>query len=100
MFLHVHRSRSHRRRVQVDRSEEPEGAVDVVPSMTSEKRVGVLPAGVKVAPDAARALEKALDALQLGLVASAWSWTEKARAELDALTDGVGVQVEGQADGD
>ena len=67
--------------------EEPEGGAELVPSMTSEKRVGVLPVGARVAPDAARALQKALDALGAGLVVSAWSWTEKARAELDRLTD-------------
>ena len=60
--------------------------------MNSERGVGVLPVGVQVAPAAARALEKALGALDAGLLVAAWSWTEKARAELDKLTDGQGVQ--------
>lgn len=51
---------------------------------------GVVPRGVSVCPEAERCLERALECLRCGLVASAWSWTERARAELDKLTDGPG----------
>ena len=62
---------------------------------------GGLPDATRVAPAAARALEKALDALRSGLVVSAWHWTEKARSELDRLTDGVSQDQDGgQADVD
>lgn len=50
----------------------------------------VLPKGASVCPEAARCLERALDCLGRGLVASAWSWTERARVELDRLTDAPG----------
>ena len=59
----------------------------------------VLPEGVQLAPNAVRALQNALDALHAGLVVAAWSWTERARAELDRLTDGDQDQ-EGGSHGD
>lgn len=55
---------------------------------------GVLPVGVRLCPEAVRFLKRALKSLDAGLVASAWFWTERARRELDALTDGEGVEVE------
>lgn len=59
-------------------------------------RQGVLPAGCVLCPDAVEALERALSALRSGLLAPAWFWTEMARLELDAVTEGQGV--EGQGD--
>jgi len=50
----------------------------------------VLPSGASVCPGAARALERALACLDCGLLVSAWNWTEKARRELDTVTQGVG----------
>ena len=62
----------------------------------------VLPEGARIAPSAARALQKALDCLSAGLLASAWNWTERARVELDSLTEGAGdgTQNEGQSIGE
>jgi hypothetical protein len=42
-----------------------------------------------VSLDAKQCLEKALVCLEGGLLVSSWHWTERARAELDKLTDGV-----------
>lgn len=49
---------------------------------------GVLPTGVSVCPQAEEFLERALECLRRGLVVRAWAETEKARRELDKVTDG------------
>lgn len=54
---------------------------------------GVLPSGAHVCPQAERSLERALACLRRGLVVSAWGHVEKARRELDALTDGPSQEV-------
>jgi hypothetical protein len=53
-----------------------------------EKSTGVLPPGAHVCPEATNYLRWALHSLNRGLVVSAWRWAEKARAELDKVTDG------------
>lgn len=42
-----------------------------------------LPDGVRVCPEAAAYLQRAIDALEGSLIVNAWNWAEKARAELD-----------------
>lgn len=57
--------------------------------MTQTNHPGaVLPAGARVWPEAARALQNALDALQRGLVVWAWNWCAIAHRILDEATEG------------
>ena len=59
---------------------------------------GLLPPGAKIAPEAEQALERALSCLRAGLPVSAWRWAERARQELDRLTDGAEVATGEQGD--
>jgi hypothetical protein len=63
-----------------------------VPVLDSEKRLTVVPDGVVVAPEAARCLERASDALARGLTVSAWRWAAHAVAVLDELIGDEGGQ--------
>ena len=56
--------------------------------MSTRHDNGILPADVKLCSQVERYLSQALHALERGLLISAWSWTEKARAALDEMTDG------------
>ena len=56
--------------------------------MSKSSNRGVLPRGVHLAPHAETCLKNALAALRRGLLVTAWHWTERARAELDALIQG------------
>ena len=54
----------------------------MAPHLDSERRVGIVPDGVIVAPEAERHLERALIALRDGRPVSAWTWAERAVAVL------------------
>lgn len=65
-----------------------------MPALDSEKRVGVVPDGVVVSPEAEQFLGRALDALRSGLSVSAWMWAARAAAVLDEVTEGAAPDVE------
>jgi len=59
-----------------------------MPHMDGERRLGVVPDGVVVSPEAERCLGQALGALRSGLPVAAWMWAQRAASVLDVLTDG------------
>jgi hypothetical protein len=56
--------------------------------METTHSVPIMPPGAHHCPEAARCLERALAALDRGLLATAGRWTEKARQALDEATSG------------
>lgn len=56
--------------------------------MPSMDPTTIFPRGVNFCPEAKRCLEKALACLAMGLLVSAWAWTQRALDALREATDG------------